>query len=86
MQKKGYNFDIILYENFADAQDVLVAMCEEIDTYGSVPVSEYYELSGRSSEFVDNKYGWTDPNIANIRPRHTRDGYILDLPKAEPLN
>jgi hypothetical protein len=84
--RKGYNFDIVIYETFADAQDVLVAMCEEIDRYGSVPVSEYYELSGHSSDFTDNKYGWSDPSIERIRPRHTREGYILDLPKAEPLN
>ena len=52
--------------------------------YGTVSVADLYDLVGISGNYTDNKYGWT--NIRNAEPIRVRDGYMLKLPKALPLN
>ena len=59
-------------------------MDELIETYGSVSVADMYDLVGISCEYTDNKYGWK--NIRTAEPVHVRDGYMLKLPRALPLN
>lgn len=58
-------------------------MDELIDTYGNVSVADLYDLVGKSCEYTDQKYGWT--NIRNAEPIRVRDGYMLKLPKATPI-
>jgi hypothetical protein len=78
-----FNFENIFIETKGEAEDVLTRMDELIDTYGMVTVSDLCELVGISSEFTDNKYGWT--NLGNARAVRTKDGYILDLPRVKVL-
>ena len=59
-------------------------MDELIDTYGNVSVADLYDLVGKSSEYTDNKYGWT--NLRNAEPVRVRDGYMLKLPKPGPID
>ena len=59
-------------------------MCSS-DLYGVVSVGDLYDLAAVSTDnFAVNKYGWTD--IAGCKAVRVRDGYILKLPKAYPLN
>ncbi len=55
-----------------------------LDKYDSVTVAEFYELCGVSGNFTDNKYGWTDIQGASVQ--RTRNGYLLNMPKPEPLD
>lgn len=80
----GYNFDDIILETRGEAEEVLSSMDELIETYGSVSVADMYDLVGISCEYTDNKYGWK--NIRTAEPVHVRDGYMLKLPRALPLN
>ena len=59
-------------------------MDELIDTYGSVSVADMYDLVGMSCNYTDNKYGWT--NLRNAEPVRVRDGYLLKMPKATPID
>ena len=59
-------------------------MEEEIDQYGIISVSDLCELVGISGNYTDNKYGWTSLRTADVV--RTRDGYILKLPKALPID
>ena len=59
-------------------------MNELIDTYDVVSVADLYDLVGKSCNYTDNKYGWT--NIRNAEPIRVRDGYLLKMPKAGPIN
>ena len=67
-----------------EAEDVLSRMDELIDTYGVVSVADLYDLVGISCNYTDNKYGWT--NLRNAEPVRVRDGYMLKLPKALPID
>lgn len=82
--RSSYAHDDIILDSRGEAEEVLTRMDELIDTYGNVSVADLYDLVGKSSEYTDNKYGWT--NIRNAEPIRIRDGYMLKLPKALPIN
>ncbi len=82
--KTGYEYDDIILQTRGEAEDVLERMDELIATYQLVSVADFYDLVGVSGNYTDNKYGWTD--IRNASVIHVRDGYMIKLPKALPLN
>lgn len=82
--KISYNYDDIILDNRGEAEDVLSRMDELISTYGLVSVADLYDLVGVTGNYTDNKYGWT--NIRSASVIRVRDGYMLKLPKALPLD
>lgn len=83
--RSGFDYDEIIFETRGDAESVLDAMNEIISQYGVVSVGDLYDLAAVSTDnFAVNKYGWTD--IAGCKAVRVRDGYVLKLPKAYPLN
>ena len=82
--RTGYSYDDVILETRSEAEDVLTRMDELIDTYGVVSVADMYDLVGISCNYTDNKYGWT--NLRNAEPVRVRDGYMLKLPKALPID
>ena len=83
--RTGFDYDEIIFETRGDAESVLDAMNEIISQYGVVSVGDLYDLADVSTDnFAVNKYGWTD--IAGCKAVRVRDGYVLKLPKAYPLN
>lgn len=83
-ERKRYNYDEILLDSRGEAEEVLVKMDEIVDKYGTISVADFYELVGVSGNYTDNKYGWT--NIRDAKVIRTRDGFIIKLPRAVPLN
>lgn len=84
VRTSAYSFDDIVLDSRGEAEEVLARMDELIDQYGIVSVADLYDLVGVSGNYTDNKYGWT--NIRNAEPIRVRDGYMLRLPKALPIN
>jgi hypothetical protein len=83
--RNGYSYDDIALESRQEAEEVLTRMDELVETYGEVTVADLYDLVGVTCEFTDNNYGWT--NIRNAKVVRLRDGkYMIDLPKALPIN
>ena len=80
----GYSYDDIVLDSRGEAEEVLSKMDELISVYGLVSVADLYDLVGISGSHTDNKYGWTD--IRNAEAVRVRDGYLLKLPRALPLN
>lgn len=83
--RSGYEYDDIIIDNRGEAEEVLDRMDELIATYGMVSVADYYDLVGVTGNYTDNKYGWTDIRSAYV-VRAGREGYMIKLPKALPLN
>ena len=80
----GYAYDEVILETRAEAEDVLNRLDELISIYGMASVADLYDLVGISGQYTDNKYGWTDTRSAtSVR---VRDGYLLKMPRAIPLN
>ena len=82
--RSGYSYDDIILESRGEAEEVLTRMDELVEQYGVVSIADLYDLVGKSCEYTDNKYGWT--NIRNAEPIRVRDGYMLKFPKALPID
>jgi len=79
-----YNIGTLYFDDRGDAEEVLLRLKENLDTYKVASVADLYELSGAKFSFVDYKYGWR--NLDNAYVSSTNDGkYIIELPKVIPL-
>lgn len=78
-----HDFGEIILESRGEAEEVIDALVELIDTYGAATVADLYACVGISANFPDTKYGWTSLSTASVR--HIREGYLLDLPRAGVL-
>lgn len=81
--RRTYEYDDILFETRKDAELVIMGMDEILNTYEYVSVADMYDLAGIRGDHTDNKYGWND--IRSARVEMTRDGYVIKLPKARPI-
>lgn len=66
-----------------DAEAVVDKLGELIQTYDHATVADYYAACNVPSTYVDNSWGWTDIRDVNIQ--QTRDGWVIDLPRIEPI-
>lgn len=66
-----------------EAESVVEQLTEIISKYDVATVGELYDLLGLATTYVDNKWGWTFLNRVEIR--QIREGYLIDLPPAEPI-
>lgn len=74
-----------VFERRQDAEDVLSEMCEIIDVYGFVKMSDFYSMVGETERnFLDHGYGWEA--LGSARVERCRDGWYLELPKPVPIN
>jgi len=80
----SYSYDDIILNSRGEAEDVLARMDELIDSYGLVRVADLYDLVGITGNYTDNKYGWT--NIRNAQIVRVRDGYMIKMPRAIPID
>ena len=80
----SYSYDDIILNSRGEAEDVLSRMDELIDAYGLVRVADLYDLVGITGNYTDNKYGWT--NIRNAQIIRVRDGYMIKMPRAIPID
>lgn len=78
-----FSFDDISFTNRGDAQVVLDLMDETLDRYKFVTVADMYDAAGITAPYTAAKYGWTDLRSAEVI--RTRDGYIIKLPRAMPI-
>lgn len=80
----GYSYNNIVLESRGEAEEVLARMDELMAEYGLVTVADLYDLVGVTGQYTDNKYGWM--NIRSAEIVRVRDGYVIKLPKAQPIN
>jgi len=73
----------IMFSTRSDADTVLESFSVILDKYEAVSVSDLYDMVGLPASHTDQKWGWT--SAVGVSVRQTRDGYVLDLPPAEPL-
>lgn len=79
-----FDYDDIIFEKRGEAEDVLSRMDELISTYHMASVADLFEFAGLTGPYTGNRYGWTDIRSASVV--RTKDGYMLKLPRALPLD
>lgn len=82
----GFNYNNVVFDNRGDAENVRRNMEAVIRKYGVVSVADFYEMVDPeyAPPFTANNYGWM--NIQNAYVDHTREGYVIRLPKAMPID
>lgn len=82
--RTSHEFDEILIQTRIEAEEALDRMFDLIARYEVASVKDFYELVGAKYEHTDEKWGWTD--LRGSAVIHTRHGYLLDLPKPQPID
>lgn len=78
-----HDFRDLVLETRGEAERVRDELLSAIETYGSTTVSDLYEFVGITGSFQDDKWGWYD--LRDIRVQRVRDGYMLNLPRPQPI-
>lgn len=82
--RNRFDYDDIVYETRGEAEAVRRQMLDMIDRYGFVTVGDMYDMAGLTAPYTSNNYGWV--NLRTAEAVRVRDGYILKLPKASPID
>lgn len=82
--RSTYEYDDIVLATRGEAERVIDRLEDSLYEYGTVSVGDLYDLVGVTGSFTDYKYGWTD--LRSARAERVRDGYLLRLPRALPLD
>ena len=80
-----FDYDNISIPTRQEAEEVIRQMDAIIEVYGMVSVADLYDLCGITDHnYMNAKYGWL--NIRTAEAVRVRDGYVLKLPRALPLD
>lgn len=74
----------LVFTSREDAQRVIEALSLIIDKYEIVSVADLKELVGIPTVHTDQKWGWD--RLVDVNIRQIREGYLLELPQAEPIS
>ena len=84
IRPSNYSFDDVVLSTRGEAEEVLMRMDELMETYGLVRVADLYDLVGITADYTANKYGWM--NIRSAEVVRVRDGYVIKMPRVQPLD
>lgn len=79
-----FDYDDLEFDTRSEAEAVREEMLDVIDRYGFVTVADMYDMADLSAPYTSSKYGWT--NIRSAEVVRVRNGYVLKLPKAMPID
>lgn len=82
--KSRHAFDEMILPTRGEAEDVRNRLLDLIDEFGMATVADFYEFCGMAANFTDDKWGWTDLRTAVIR--HVRGGFLISIPRPQPLD
>lgn len=80
----GFDYEDIVFDNRGEAEAAKQQMLDVISRYGVVTVADLYDMADRTAPYTSNKYGWVD--VSSAETQRVRDGYILKLPRAIPID
>lgn len=82
--RSRFDYDDLIFDSRGECEAVREQMVDVIDTYGFVTVADMYDMADLPAPYTSSKYGWT--NISTAETVRVRDGYVLKLPKAMPID
>lgn len=81
--RASHDFSEIILKSRDEAEKVRDDLTACVDQYDVATVSDLYDLVGISGSFQDDKWGWYD--LRDVRIRRVREGYLLELPRTQPI-
>lgn len=83
--RSSLEYDEIILDTRGEAELVLDELERIISRYQFASVADLYEIAGiNNNNFTLHRYGWTSVRSATIK--RIRDGYLLIMPKAMPID
>ncbi|MDB5716123.1 MAG: hypothetical protein JWO15_3520 [Sphingomonadales bacterium] len=82
--RANHSFDEIILDSRVEAEDVIRRLDDLAERYDAVSVRDLYSMVGITSSYTDEKWGWTDLRDAYVS--RVRNGYLLNIPKPEPID
>lgn len=82
--RNSFDYDDIIFGNRGEAEAVKQQMQDVIGRYGVVTVADLYDMADLTAPYTSQKYGWMD--VSGAEAIRTRDGYMLKLPRAVPID
>lgn len=79
-----HDFGEIILETRVEAEEVIERLFDLVDRYEVATVADLYELVGVTGQYTDANWGWADLRGANVA--RVRNGYLLELPRPEPVD
>ena len=76
----------IYIPSYRKAEEVLTELLSLTKRYPAASVADYYQLVNMPTTKQDYMFGWTDSMLKGTSVVHTRDGYVVNLPKPMPLD
>jgi hypothetical protein len=86
----AFDYQELVYRTRGDAEGVLSQLQDVIARYGVASINDLYDaipddmMPNVSVPFTSTNYGWMSLN--GVKSVRVRDGYVLTLPKAMPLD
>lgn len=80
----GFEYEDVVFPSRGDAESAKQQMQDIVARYGLVTVNDLYEMAMLSAPYTSQKYGWMD--VSNVSVERVRDGYVLRLPRAVPID
>ena len=77
--------DVYTFDIRREADHVLWVMVDIAEEYGVVTRADFKDLIGRKCDSDDYHYGWLPDAIRKARVLRTRDGWMIEFPKALPV-
>ena len=83
--RTAIEYDDIIFDNRGDAEAVLANMDACLEQYGTVTVLDLFDFAGVTTHnYMADRYGWK--NLSTAEVRRIRDGFVIDLPRAFPID
>lgn len=83
-RSRSLRLDNFVFSNKSDAEDVLDALSDIINTYRFASINDLYDLCNKSCPYTGSEYGWRSSADFSCHYDSNLDGYVLDLPRAKP--
>ncbi len=82
--RRKFDYHDVTAPTKREAEEVIMGLQDAINGYGIVTVATFYDMCDMEHDYTDEKYGWTDVSTAEVVP--CRDGWLIKLPKALPID
>lgn len=77
--RNTYSFDNVTLPTRDDAERVIQGLYDILDQYKAVTVADFYGLTGITSAYTDERWGWTD--LRGINVQRVREGFRINIPR-----
>lgn len=82
-EEKTTDYHHIVLKHREDAEEVCKELRRRIKKYDKASVADLFDLIGKTGNYTDNNWGWTDKDDIGIR--RVSNGFLIDVTEAELL-